>query len=72
MSEPILLNAGLAVMGLLLLAALGVLWRLQLKVIEMHGILSNEEFGVVTILKELQKEVERLTERVGLLERRRG
>lgn len=68
-TEPIIINAALAVMGLLLLAALGSLWHLNLKVTEMAGILSNEDFGVVAMLRELRRDVKDLAERVGELER---
>lgn len=67
--DTIIVNAALGVMGLLLLAALGSLWHLNLKVTEMAGVLSNEDFGVVAILKELRKDVRELTERVSELER---
>lgn len=78
-AEPIVVNAALAGMGMLLVAALGILWHLHAKFTELLGIITHPELGIVAMLKavreevkEVRGEVREVVERVGALERRRA
>lgn len=74
--EPLLVNAALGGMGLLLITALGVLWHLNSKMTELYGVVAHPELGIVKVLtdlrEEMREEFKELKERVTLLERRRG
>ena len=74
--EPILVNAALGGMGLLLVGALVLLLGLRDKVIKLYTTVIDPEIGVVAVLKEFREEVREefkgVKTRVSALERRRG
>jgi hypothetical protein len=61
--NSIVIQWALGALALLHVASFGVLWHLHTTVTKMEGILTSEDFGVVTILKELVKRVEALERR---------